>query len=375
RLTTDLSIASRNMVYLPWRKDVGISQKIPSVTERARLISIVKHAITEHSLSGGFIIRTLAEAAQEQDIHNELAFLERFWKQILSALQEAPPASLVHEGLPLELRILRDLPGNKVAKIVIDSETGFQRAMKFIDAYVPELASKLQHYSKAESLFDRYAVEQAIQNALQRKVNLPSGGSLVVDQTEALTSVDVNTGAFTGRRDHQETLLKTNLEAAGAVAHQIKLRNLGGIIIIDFIDMEDHKHRRQVLKELASALSRDRERTRISEMSSLGLVEVTRQRTRASLAQIMCESCIVCEGRGMLKTAQTVCYEIFRELSREYQKFKARSYTIVAAPTVIELLLDQESTGLARLQRIIECPINLQVDQHYQQQQYDIALN
>ncbi len=374
RLTTELSMPSRNLVYLPRGENIGISQKIESEDERERLREIVEACISQQSLSGGFIIRTLAESASAEDIAHDIVFQQRLWGYVSAAMKIAKPASLVHEDVPLALRTMRDLVHENVEKIRIDSRETFDKALSFADELVPEAAALLEYYSGGQPLFGVYSVEQEIENAMQRKVKLKSGGDMVIDQTEAMTTIDVNTGSYVGRRNLEETLFKTNLEAATEIAHQMRLRNLGGIIIVDFIDMQSRKHKKQVLAALEQAITKDRVKINITDISPLGLVEITRKRTRESLEHTMCETCPTCAGRGMVKTVQTVCYEILREVLREDRQFKAQSYTIVASPAVIDLLLDEEASSLADLQEFIDRPISLQVDTHFLQQDYEIVL-
>ncbi len=374
RLTTELSMPSRNLVFLPSGENIGISQKIESDVERQRLRSIVEACIEEQSLSGGFIIRTLAESASDEDVANDIVFQQRLWGYVSGAMKTAKPASLVHEDVPLALRTMRDLVHDNVEKIRIDSRETFDKAVEFAKELVPEAVDLLEYYPGEQPLFGLYSVEDEIESAMQRKVMLKSGGDMVIDQTEAMTTIDVNTGSFVGRRNLEETLFKTNLEAASAIAHQIRLRNLGGIIIVDFIDMQSAKHKKQVLLALETAIVKDRVKVNVSDISPLGLVEITRKRTRESLEHTMCEACPMCDGRGMVKTVQTVCYEILRELLREDRQFKAQSYTIVAAPVVVDLLLDEEASSLADLQEFIGRSISLQVDPHFQQQDYEIVL-
>jgi len=375
RLTTELSIPSRNLVYMPRGKGIGVSQKIDSEHERTRLTELVQQLMDKDQIEGGIIVRTLAESASDDDIANDLAFLMRVWRHADAVMQSANPASAVHEDIPLALRTLRDLVHDNLEKVRIDSNETFEKALAFANEFIPEVADKIEYYPGEQPLFGLYSVEQEIQNAMKRQVVLKSGGDLIIDQTEAMTTIDVNTGSFVGKRNHQETLFKTNLEAASEIARQLRLRNSGGIIIIDFIDMQNVQHKQQVIDALSSAIAKDRVKVNITDMSPLGLVEITRKRTRESLEHLMCEPCPACGGRGMIKTVQTICYEILREVLREDRQFKARSYTIVASTEVVKLLLDEEASSLADLQDFIQRPISLQVDQHCQQQQYDIALS
>ncbi len=374
RLTTELSMPSRNLVYLPRGDDIGISQKIESEKERERLRDIVQKVIDQHDLNGGFIIRTLAESANAEDIEHDIQFQQRLWDYVSAAMKSAKPATLVHEDVPLSLRTMRDLVHDNLEKIRVDSRETFEKATAFAHEFVPEAVALLEYYPGEQPLFGLYSVEQEIENAMQRKVMLKSGGDLIIDQTEAMTTIDVNTGSYVGRRNLEETLLKTNLEAATEIAHQMRLRNLGGIIIVDFIDMQSAKHKKQVLAALELAIAKDRVKINITDISPLGLVEITRKRTRESLEHVMCETCPVCQGRGTVKTVQTVCYEILREVLREDRQFKAQSYTIVGSQDVIDMLLDEEASSLADLQDFIDRPISLQADTHFLQHDYEIVL-
>ena len=375
RLTTQLSIPSRNLVYLPYGSDIGISQKLDNPDERERLSEFLQCLKVEHELPGGFIIRTVAESASDEDIAADVLFLKRIWNLNTKLMQTADIASLVHEDLPLALRALRDLVHDDVKTIYIDSRETIEKVKEFSAELMPEVINKLNYYSGEKPLFGLYSVEQEIQKAMARRVQLPSGGDLVIDQTQAMTTIDVNTGSYVGQRNAAETLFKTNLEAATEIARQLRLRNLAGIIIVDFIDMQNKQHKQQVMTALEMGIAKDRVKVNLSDISPLGLVEITRKRTRESLEQIMCEPCHVCRGRGTINTVQTVCYEILREVLSEDRRYKARGYTIVAATAVIDLMLDEEARSLSDLEDFIERPIVLQSDPYYQQHQYDIALN
>ncbi len=375
RLTTELSMPSRNLVYLPRGNDIGISQKIENEAERERLKAIVEACIEKNNLVGGFIVRTLAESATETDIAHDMMFQQRLWQHTTASMKHAVPASLVHEDVPLSLRTMRDLVDDGLEKIRIDSKESFDKACAFAKDFVPEVVDKIEYYPGEQPLFGLYSIEQSIQSAMNRKVMLTSGGDLVIDQTEAMTTIDVNTGSYVGRRNHDDTLFKTNLEAATEIAHQVRLRNIGGIIIIDFIDMQRRSHKKKVMAALETAFAKDRVKINVTDISPLGLVEVTRKRTRESLEEVMCEPCEVCHGRGVVKSVETICYEILREIIREERQFKARGYTIVASSKVVDLLLDEEASSLADLQEFIDRPISLQADPYYPQQQYDIVLS
>jgi ribonuclease G len=375
RLSTELSVPSRNLIYMPNGSEIGISQKIESRAERARLKAMVVTLVDANSIPGGFIIRTLAESADNEDIANDIRFVQRLWARTSETMKTAKPAALVHQDLPLTLRSMRDLATDDLVSIRIDSKQAVAKATEFARDFIPDLADKVEYYPGPTPLFELYCVEKQITAALQAKVMLKSGGDLVIDQTHAMTTVDVNTGSYVGRKGHQQTILKTNLEAAIEIAHQLRLRGTGGIIVIDFIDMLSAKHQQQVLSALEAGLARDRVKTSITQMSPLGLVEVTRKRIRESLQQQMCESCEVCDGSGMVKTVQTVCYEILREILREDRQFKAGGYTVIASSKVVNHLRDQQSSSLGDLQEFIGRPIKLKVDSLFTEQQYDIALS
>ncbi|NIO39790.1 MAG: Rne/Rng family ribonuclease, partial [Burkholderiales bacterium] len=368
----NITLPARYLVYMPYTEHIGISQKIEDEAERERLRELVKIA-TENGGTGGYILRTMAETANEEELTNDIRYLRRLWTAVEEKIVSAPPCTLVHADLPLAIRAMRDLVRSDVEKIRLDSRETFQKAVEFAREFIPELESRVEYYPGERPIFDLYSVEDEIRKALERRVPLKSGGYLIIDQTEAMTTIDVNTGAYVGRRTLEETLFKTNLEAAQAIARQLRLRNIGGIIIIDFIDMVDAEHRRQVVRALEKALARDRAKVYIAEMSGLGLVELTRKRTRESLERMMCEPCSTCSGRGTLKTAQTICYEIFREILREARQFGTDRYMVLASQLVIDMLLDEEADSLGMLQEFVSKPIHLQVEPLYHQEQYDIV--
>jgi ribonuclease G len=374
RLTMNLSIPSRYLVYMPGMETIGISQRIEEEEERRRLRDIIAMFSGELGVNGGFIARTAAEGADAMALRADMMFLLRLWESVNSRAEASSAREQVHEDLPLALRALRDLIGPEVEKIRIDSRSTCEKAQEFAQRFIPELASRIEYYPGERPIFDIYSVEDEIQKALERRVELKSGGHLIIDQTEAMTTIDVNTGAFVGHRNLEETIFKTNLEAAQAICRQLRLRNLGGIIIIDFIDMTEEEHKRQVLRALEKCLARDHARAKISEVSSLGLVEMTRKRTRESLERQLCEPCPCCSGRGNLKTAETTCYEVFREILREARQFDVESLLVLASQEVVDLLLDEESTHMAELEQFIGKPIRLQAETLYTQEQYDVVL-
>jgi ribonuclease G len=373
RLSTQISLAGRLLVYLPQDPHIGISQRIENEAERDHLREMVERVrpADEH---GGFIIRTVAEAATERELADDVAYLRALWGSIQTTVGSAAAASLVHEDLGLALRVLRDMCTDDTGRVIIDSRETHQRACAFAERFMPDILPRVEHYMGELPLFDVYAVETEIERALARRVDLKSGGYVIFDQTEAMTTVDVNTGGFVGARNFDDTIFKTNLEACLVIARQLRLRNLGGIIILDFIDMDNPEHREAVLAELRKALARDRTRLTVNGFTSLGLVEMTRKRTRESLAHILCEPCPTCTGRGEVKTAQTTCYTILRELLREARQFNAREYRILASQAVIDMFLDEESHNLAMLGDFIGKPISLQVESAYGQEQYDVIL-
>lgn len=373
RLTTEITVAARHLVLLPESDRIGISQRIQASEERERLKACVEQAMQEADVTGGFIVRTVADGTSTAELVADMKFLQRMWSRVCERVASTPAVAMIHEDISLAMRTIRDLGSTRVEKVRIDSRETYDKAINFVTDLIPELVDRIEYYPGERPLFDLYSVEDEMQRSLEHQVPLKSGGYLVIDQTEAMTTVDVNTGAFVGRRTLEETLFKTNLEAAQVIARQLRLRNLGGIIIIDFIDMTDPEHRRQVMRALEKALARDPIKTFVTEMSSLGLVEITRKRTRESLERALTEACPVCEGRGVLKTAETVCFEIMREVLRFVRQYDADAVLVLASQVVVDRLLDEESTSLADLQEFIGKPIRLQVESQYHQELYDIV--
>jgi ribonuclease G len=375
RLSTQISIAGRLLVFLPQDEHVGVSQKIPLAERealRARLQALVGEKTTGGG--GGFILRTNGEDASDAELGEDITYLRKTWARIKDASIRLPPASVLHEDLSLLQRVLRDLVGEQTQAIRIDSLEQSEKLRAFGQEFMPSAVGKLQHYKGERPIFDLFSVDEEIARALGRRVDLKSGGYLIVDQTEALTTVDVNTGGFVGARNFDDTIFKTNLEASQAIARQLRLRNLGGIVIVDFIDMVREDHRESVLAEFRKQLSRDRVKTMIGGFSQLGLVEMTRKRTRESLAHMLCEPCSLCHGSGQVKTARSVSYDILREILREARQFNPREFRIVGSPKVVELFLDEESQHLAGLSDFIGKPISLQAESTMGQDQYDIVL-
>jgi len=374
RLTTHLSLSSRYLVYMPNNSHVGVSQRIESDEERERLRDIVADicANDERIASGGFIVRTIAEGASSNELLADMLFLQKLWNDRTENLAEKKVPSLVYRDMRLALRALRDMSHPNLEKIRVDSHETYEKIIDFTNRYSPELSNRVFLYQGQRPLFDLYSVEDEIEKALHKRADLKSGGYLIIEQTEAMTTVDVNTGTYVGSHKLEETIFKTNLEAASSLARQLRLRNLGGIIIVDFIDMAESEHRRQVQRTFEKALEKDRARTSLTAVSDLGLIEMTRKRNRESLGHSLCEPCPHCQGRGQLKSAETICLEIFREITRESRQFECDKILVLASQPVIDRLLDEESDNVAELETFIGHPIQLQVEVFYGQEQYDI---
>jgi ribonuclease G len=375
RLTTFVALPSRYLVYMPQGEGVGVSARIEDETERTRLRTVLGELLAAGpSAGGGFIVRTAAQGATPESLREDMSYLGKLWEHVRTRAAEAAPGSVVHEDLPLTLRVLRDELARGVSRVLVDSPDEHARMREFAAAFGPRGAPEIELYTGSRPIFDLNGVEEEIAKALDRKVPLKSGGHLVIDQTEAMTTIDVNTGAYVGHRNLEETIFRTNLEAAVSIARQLRLRNLGGIIIIDFIDMRDEPHRRAVLSALERALAGDRAQTHIVSLSPLGLVEMTRKRTRESLEHLLCQPCPSCEGRGLVRTPETVCNEIFREIVRQSRQFASRELLILAHQDVVDRLLDEESATLGELEAHVGRPIRLQVEALYGVDQYDVVL-
>ncbi|MEH6604886.1 MAG: ribonuclease G [Pseudomonadales bacterium] len=376
RLTTQLSVSSRYLVVMPGTDHIGVSQRIDEEEERERLRDIVAACRDELELPAnfGYIIRTAAEGAAVEEISSDMAFLARLWQAVGDHRKQGAVPYAIHQDLPLAMRTIRDMMHEHVEKIRIDSKETYDKVKEFTHQFVPEAEGILEYYPGERPLFNLYSIEDEIQKALSRKVSLKSGGYIIIDQTEAMTTIDVNTGAFVGHRNLEETIFKTNLEATTALARQLRVRNLGGMIIVDFIDMKDVEHQRQVLRALEKALLRDRAKTNISGVSELGLVQMTRKRTRESLEHILCESCPACDGSGSVKSAETVCYEIFREVLRIARAYESRNFTVLASAVVVDRLQDEDSASVADLEEFTGATIKFQQEILYSQEQFDVIL-
>jgi ribonuclease G len=377
RLTTHLTLPSRNLVYLPRSKHLGISQRIVQEEERQRLLRELEHCLELEAWNGhgGFIVRTAAEGAGFEEFQEDVRYLRRLWAKVKQRIERTDKISTVYGEVPLYMRTTRDLITPNVEKIRVDNQQSLEEIQHFLEDFIPESAAKLEAYTGDRPLFDLFGIEDEINKALGRQVMLKSGGDLIIDQTEAMTTIDVNTGSYLGSKNHAQTVLKTNLEAAAAIARQLRIRNLGGIIILDFIDMLDEEHQRQVHRALENSLAKDPARTSITGISELGLVEMTRKRTRESLGQTLNSPCPVCEGRGTQKSVETVCYEIFREILRVARAYENDVLLVMASEIVVDRLLDEESDTLAEIQELVEKTVKFEVEPMYTQEQFDVVLS
>ncbi|WP_350657442.1 Rne/Rng family ribonuclease [Psychrobacter sp. S1-30-MNA-CIBAN-0213] len=379
RLTTNVSLPSRYLVYLPSSDHVGISQRIDSDDERTRLKTELTSLMQTVNLKGGLIARTAAERVPVDKLEEDIYYLVQLWRTICARRQEMnhhQSSELIYQELSLPLRSIRDLVHADTEKVIVDNTQIYEQVRHFAKEFVPFVYDRIVHYTAEQSLFDVHRVEEDLRDALKRRVDLKSGGYLIIDQTEAMTTIDVNTGSFVGGRSLEDTVYKTNLEATHAIARQIRLRNLGGIIILDFIDMLEQEHKDDVLTSLQEQLTQDYAKTNITQVSELGLVEMTRKRTRESLGQQLCEPCSTCQGRGFVKTAETVCFEIFREMMRCARTYNSpKKFTVVAHAAVIDLLLTSEADTVADLEYLLGRVITFEVENLYTQEQYDIVLD
>lgn len=379
RVTSNLTAPSRYLVMMPYESSIGVSTKIEAEEERERLRELVSELCEmvneiDKKEACGYIVRTAAEGVDAEALAADMTYLKKVWAGIQNQIGSAKDGQVIFRDLPLVLRTLRDIRGSGIERIRIDSRETCKSSTEFCQEYVPALAERIEHYPGERPIFDLHGIEDEIERALNKKVPLKSGGHLVIDQTESMTTVDVNTGGFVGRHNLEETIFKTNLEAAQAIARQLRLRNLGGIVIIDFIDMQVVDHRRQVLRALEKALEKDHAKTQVSDVSALGLVEMTRKRTRESLEQVLCTECGVCNGRGMTKTLETVVFEITREIIRQVRQFDIESVTVLASTDIVEWFTEERSDDLALLEDFVDVPIRLQGEIMYTREQYDVVL-
>jgi ribonuclease G len=372
RLSTFISLPSRFLVYMPHGRGVGVSSRIEDDAARELLRDSVRELA--NGSGGGYIVRTAAYRAPPEALRADMLYLARLWEHVRQNQLRLGTGALVHEDLPLPLRMLRDEMGPDVRRVLVDAPAEYARMREFAAAFMPEALPALEAYAGPRPLFELHGVEEEIARSLERRVALKSGGYLVIDQTESMTTIDVNTGAFVGHRNPEDTVFRTNLEAAVAIARQLRLRNLGGIIIVDFIDMADLGHREQLLAAFQAALAADRAQNQIAGISTLGLLEMTRKRTRESLQHLLCDPCPTCQGKAFVRSVETVCHEIYREALRQAGQFRIELLTILAHPEVIERLLDEEAPVLADLELQVGRPIRLQSEALYSVEQFDIVL-
>ena len=375
RLTAEVSLAARHLVLMPFASHVGISQRIEDERTRDYLKSIATKALLTTALDCGVIVRTAGDGHTVEDFEDDLVYLKRVWENIRAEQKTAKSPALIFEELPLTHRLVRDQIRRDTERVWIDSLEIFTQLSQFVSKFMPDLVHLMQHYRGDRPIFDVYQIEEEIEKALSSQVDLKSGAYLVIDQTEAMTTIDVNTGRFVGTHTLEQTVFRTNLEAAVAIGRQLRLRNLGGIVAIDFIDMEDEEHQRQVLRTFERSIEGDPLKTRISGFNELGLVILTRKRSRECLSGLLQESCPQCRGTGQIKTPETICYEIFRAVMREYRAYSAETTTVIAAPPVIDRLIDEESEALADLETFIHRPIRLQVDSSFSQDRYEVVVS
>ena len=369
RITSHMTLPGRYLVFMPTVDHVGISRRIKDEKERRRLREIVQ-AIRPPS--SGFIVRTASEGAEPEEIRNDMDFLFHLWSNIQKRKENTTAPSLIHSDLTMVLRVIRDILSPQVNRIVIDSKEEYDNILSFINIYMPKQKHEVILYEKEEPIFDAYGIEMEIDKILGRKVWLKSGGYIVIDMSEALVAIDVNTGRYVGKRNLADTILKTNLEAAKEIAYQLRLRNIGGIIIIDFIDMEREGDREKVYQAFEEALKKDRQKTNIFKISELGLVEMTRKRTRENISRILSESCPYCEGAGLVKSKTTVCYDIFREIERTSSELGGHNILVEVNPEVAALLYEEERAGVEELERKLRKKMVIKGKPGFHQEQFNI---
>lgn len=371
RATAKISLASRFLVYMPKADHVGISQRIENEDKREYLLNLIEN---EARPEEGFIARTAAGwATDDAEIINDAGLLRERWINIQDDSAASGTPTLIYEDLPIQLKVMRDIIGEDTRKIHVNSQSAFKLLKSFLSDFAPDKVQHLELAPENSLLFDMYNVEEQLAKALDRKVILKSGGHLIFDQTEAMTTIDVNTGNFVGKKDVEETMFRTNLEAATVIPRQLRLRGVGGIVIVDFIDMLVEEHQRQILRTLEKGQRNDRASWKISEFSDIGLVEMTRKRTKESLLKMMCQPCEVCSARGHIKSTETVCLEIFREIQRKSVELHKRNFMILASQSVVDRLLDEDSTCIEEISKKLESSIQLQVEISYSQEEFDLV--
>ncbi len=371
RITSHISLPGRYLVFMPGVSHIGISRRIDDEKERKRLKEIALSMATDQ---GGFILRTACEGRSKREIQRDLAFLTKLWRDNMKKVESATAPALIHQDLDLIARTIRDFFATDTHQVFVDQVKEYRRMIDFVGHFMPRLKSKVTLYTEAEPIMDRFGVEEKISHALESKVWLRSGGYIIIERTEALTAIDVNTGRFVGRRNQEETILKTNLEATQEIVHQLRLRNIGGIIILDFIDMEKEANRKRIYEALKEAIKRDKARTNILKISELGLVEMTRQRTRESLENMLLSPCAYCEGRGRVKSNVTVAYEILRAIKKEKTHLEDGKRIVVRLhPDIANFLYDDENRSLDFLEHEINHKIILKAAEILRHDQYEIS--
>ncbi|MFZ8994394.1 MAG: Rne/Rng family ribonuclease [bacterium] len=369
RITSHISLPGRNLVYMPFSNTVGVSRQITDDAERVRLRDIVSRLRPQNA---GFIIRTVAEGRSEEDLHSDINFLVSLWDGVLQRAERSSAPSLLHTDLNVVYRTLRDSLSKEVRKLVVNEREEYRQIRQFVKSYLPKFYSLIEYYGAPQPIFDHFGVENEIERALGHKVWLPSGGSLIIDQTEALTAIDVNTGRFVGKESHEQTILRTNLEAVEEIVHQLQLRNIGGIIIIDLIDMEQPQHRQEVYQVLKDQLRNDKARSKILQISEMGLVEMTRKRDRESLMRYLCDPCPYCAGSGHIKSVNTVLAEIFRELKRVCQDKRRGSVTVYVHPDIEMSMREDEHFNLKEIEEAVGVPLSMKASNALHHEQYEI---
>lgn len=369
RITTHISLPGRHLVLMPTMDHVGVSRRIEDETERKKLRELLNGIRPD---GFGLIARTASEGISKDKIKTEMDFLIKLWTNIQQKMTRAPIPSLIHQDLNITLRAVRDLFTKEVDRLVIDSLAEYEEILHFIDTFMPKLKHVVHLYEENEPLFDGYGIEVEVGRALGKKVWLKSGGYVVIETTEALTSIDVNTGRYVGKRNLEETILKTNLEAVKEIAYQLRLRNIGGLVVIDFIDMEKKGDREKVFNALREALKRDKNKTNVLKMSELGLIEMTRKRTRENLARMFREPCFYCEGEGWLKSKNSICYQIFRQIEREAWEMSGADLTLQVHPEIAGLLLDEEHPAMEELEQRINKRISVESKDSLHLEQFKI---
>lgn len=372
RVTSYLTLPGRYLVFMPGVDHIGVSRRIKDEDERKRLREIINKLKRPGS---GYIVRTVSEGKPEEEFSSDMKFLEILWQNIEKKKERQSAPCLIHSDLDIIFRVVRDLFTSEIKRLVIDSQEEYLKVKDFVETYLPSLSDRIELYDKEEPIFDLYGIEIEIEKALKRKIWLKSGGYIVIDEVEALTAIDVNTGRYVGKKSLEETILKTNLEAAKEIAYQLRLRNIGGIIIVDFIDMEKEENRKRVYTTFQEALAEDKARINIFQISPLGLIEMTRKRVRRSLSRCLCYPCPYCEGDSYIKSPLTICYEIFNEIRRNYNTSLEKKVIVVAHSTVADLLYDEERQEMETLEKEIQKKIIIRADPNLHQEQYEIRFS